>query len=280
MTDKPTSNTLSHVHSDENSICYGGNIQLIDHQLSFQKNVKTFVRLKLLIASIMILEVWLESAPQLGTQWEVIMIQFIGQARANRSRSVLPFVSVATSTFTITLAIVNFVARSRREEWIKPGHPAVASLTPIGLLAISAVIVATLQLIFMTSGYFLAMGLNIAAVFLTVSVICMPCRSGCLRSRCWRVMHTLIHFVLTGGSLAWNSMLYATDTRMFDYDRNALSTSLFRFLLFCQVIHFLLGLIIFFGINAARLFAPIFVGLGFLFRKFVNSRCCRENWRP
>ena len=227
----------------------------------------------------MIFEVWLESAPQLATQW--ILLTFSLQRN-----SALPLISVTTSTFTITLAMINFVAQNRREEWIKPGYPAAASLTPIGLVVISALAVATMQLFAISNVTYIPIVMNIAASILTIFVIYMPCGSRCLlQQTCWRVIHTLIHFLLTGGSLACYVRVYVlsyTDESFWYYNYGVFDAKfdlLFLFTMFWQLIHFLLGLVIFSGLNTARLFAPILVAAKLLVRKIVNLCCCCGKWR-
>ena len=57
------------------------------------------------------------------------------------------------------------------------------------------------------------------------------------------------------------------------YDKNIFN--LFVFIMICLIIHFLLGIVVFSGLNYAKFFSPIISASVSLVKKVVNCRCGR-----
>ena len=57
------------------------------------------------------------------------------------------FVSIATSTLTILVAEVRFISIRRKENFVSPDHPAIASLVPLGLVLLLAILIGTIGIL-------------------------------------------------------------------------------------------------------------------------------------
>ena len=69
----------------------------------------------------------MESAPQLATQWYLLLRSYNGPQQIHT----IQIVSMVTSTLALAAAIVNFIAMKRKKLFICHQLPTAASLVPI-----------------------------------------------------------------------------------------------------------------------------------------------------
>ena len=175
--------------------------------------VNSSFRLKVVISSLKICEVAMESLPQMATQWAAVYLKKSHSSFFSSdgfSMSALQCLSISTSTLTIIFSIVSYISRNRRHQWIRPGFPPAASLLPLGCLTLAAVLSGTIPFGMQNSfeelgvtymGYwenggvvfFCILCLNSGSALLTIFTILTACRSACCKSRCCKVIRTLVH---------------------------------------------------------------------------------------
>ena len=210
--------------------------------------------------------------------------------------SPLQYLSIASSTITIVISIVNWVAKNRRAHWIHAESPSAASLLPISFLVLTNIFSGTVsfRLFFFQDGpednvyiiikLFALLFIHPVSTIFTLLIIVMPCRSACCVSRCWKISRTVIHFCLSSVVPVNSFYLLATATDDAKISRRNLSYHInyymFCFIIVCQITHFLLGTIMFSGLNVAKIFTPPIIALVSFARSIVNRcRCCPEEWR-
>ena len=237
-------------------------------------------------------EVALESAPQLMTQWAFVMFQQAYSDLTNFSVSPLQQLSITTSTIAIVFSIISYITQNRRVQWIYPGFPPAASLLPMGCLTLSAVLSGSvsLRLIVDVSSIMLSEGpffdltfctliINFFSMLFTIFFIIMS-HSACYNRLSIKITRTAIQMCLSGILPACLIYNLATESDAYELERyrrwNIFTT--FVISLLCQILHFLLGIIIFSGLNYARLFSPIIFALVSLVRSIADC-CCPQEWR-
>ena len=256
-----------------------------------------FSRLKVVISLLKMCEVALESAPQLATQWGAVYAEQYNARKGNVNISPLQCLSISTSTITIVFSIVSYIGKSRRRQWIHPRLPPAASLLPLGCITLVAVLSGTISfrlIVLADSGsgitvrrpeFWFAVLLNTGSMFFTIFAIVMPCHGACCNGRNCQIIRTLIHCCLGGFLPAVIIYTLATDYAYLDSKIDAYKIDdLFVFIMICLIIHFLLGIVIFSGLNYAKFFSPIIFAFVSLVRNVVNSRCgnylcCRYEWQ-
>ena len=229
----------------------------------------------------------MESFPQLATQWAAVSLTAV-TALVDRSpfggMSAVQCTSITTSTLAIVFSIVSYIAQNRRKQWIRPGYLPLASLLPLGCLTLSSILSATVSFRFgLVASYgsidciasetrfpciFVLNCLYLTSTLFTIILLLMPCICACCNTRCCKITRTLIHLCLSG-------VLPATIICVLAYDHSCMLEiintydipRLFVFIMFCLIVHFLLGVVVFSGLNFARLFAPILFFPVYLIRK-------------
>ena len=212
--------------------------------------------------------------------------------------------SITTSTITIVVSIVSFVARNRQKQWIDPKHPSLASLAPIACMVTSAVLGASMQWRFIyrhndANGFWqiphilIFSALNTSATFFTTFVLCQRYSAiPFLRGRCWRVIRTTIHFLLHASSFVFivtcvTAFMDTKPERGFTC-RSVMGRKIshrnvdymFFTIIFCFGTHFLLGLLIFSGWSLASLVSPVLSAAVICLKKVASLCChCRSDWR-
>ena len=136
--------------------------------------------------------------------------------------------------------------------------------------------------------------INLTAALFTIFVLSRPCTSPFFGGKCWRIICVTIHFLLhaTGFFFIITCATgYLDDHTIFGYDHRTIGRAscnyyiseiislhklnhLFHCTMFCYGAHFVLGLIIFSGLNVARLVTPILSTLVFVLRKAADLCCC------
>ena len=266
-------------------------------------------RFKDVVSLLKICEVALESVPQLATQWTAIYLEEVNKNFGVVSP--LQYISITSSTITIVLSIVSWVARNRRKQWIHPEYPPAASLLPLACLALAAILSGTvsfklLHLIWFPSTIMDDIGssrmdalfrkclyivLPFSTIF-TIFVIIMPCKSN-YNGRCWKATLTLVHICLS--SILPTICFYLLASCFSEYEFKGdhvcaavniqnvgelVGYSLFVFIMFCLIMHFLLGIIVFSGLNVARVITPIIKLMVSFMRILVNRcPCCPKQWK-
>ena len=203
-------------------------------------------------------------------------------------------ISIVSSTLTVTLALTNFVTQHRRQFWVQPKFPLAASSLAIGCLLGSTVISGTMSFLlwevegtwkFALSSIFYFPILtypNILSMFHTIFVLCIPCTTcQCCYGRCCKFIRSSVHVLLTGTFLGgfFYQISHANTTNPEDTLTLAHLGFTIPFLAFCSCIHLIMGLLLFSGLNVARLFAPIVYATVFLLKKVSNCCCFSENYR-
>ena len=239
-------------------------------------------------------EVALESAPQLATQWAAVMAQQSQGDRSNFSVGALQQLSITTSTLAIVFSIVSYVTRNRRTRWICPGFPPTASLLPMGCFTLTAVLSGTISFrllsetdvvvgkfrLFITSIdlEFIAIITNAFSMVINIFFILMSGSCACCNRVSFKIIRATTHMCLSGLLPAFLFYNLATDySKVLERYRRWNIFTTFVISLLCQILHFLLGIIIFSGLNYARLFSPIVLALVTLIRSIAD--CCHRERR-
>ena len=227
--------------------------------------------------------------PQLATQWSATLF--------NRSHdiSILQGVSITTSLIAVIQTLINFVCLQRRERFVSPRYPAIASLLPIALWLLTTILASTLQFRFLIDPYverhsdpitliqtYLNICLwffNIIHFFFVVSVLTLrwPQR---LASR---VAISILQSLFAIGALICMVVLkvYNYDI-LIEYDLwNAVEE--FRLVFFCCVVNVVLGVVVLPSIDfAPRIFTPLVISFVSILRFTINRCCCccLRKWLP
>ena len=106
-------------------------------------------RIRVVISSLKVAEVILESVPQLVTQWAAIAV-LISMDHFDGAK--LQFVSIATSTLAIVAAELKFVSIKRKRIFVSLDHPAIASLAPLGFVLLLALLIGTVGILTTANG--------------------------------------------------------------------------------------------------------------------------------
>ena len=261
-----------------------------------------------------------ESAPQLATQWLVIHVQ--SDARflvnynytfnyttctrnslngenttdeydhlannINNGMSWLQFISILTSTFMIIHALIQFVATSRRRQFISRRCPSLASLLPLYLMLLSGIGAATTQFgwrlpidgaLYDCYSFWLINDVNCIFIVVILSLPSQPSIS-------WRAIRTILHLIATGFAIGLIlkdivtfQPLLCQKEKYESWLRWVNAHHTFRLTFACCIANLILGVLILPCKDwAPRLFAPMvcfFVG-GF---RRMATFCCPERWR-
>ena len=139
---------------------------------------------------------------------------------------------------------------------------------------------------------------NLTALLFTIFVLCKPCRSPFFVGKCWRIICVTNHFLLHAIGLTFIITCatgylddYFHGSGMHAYGQGPCRIKmietitvhhlehLFRAIMFCYGAHFVLGLIVFSGLNVAQLITPILSAAVFALRKVASCCCsCRPDW--
>ena len=193
--------------------------------------------------------------------------------------------SIATSTITIIFSLLTFVLRRRRQHFISPEHPVIASLFPLSLFLITGIAASTIQFSF-TFGYditdfvtddkkysvcdsylslpdfdrkktllfFFNKGMwvcNLVNLVLTVVILVHP------PSIRWRRCCSFIHFII--GCCAVAFLFFGRIYSPFEFQKHYESFHTCRLTLVCSLLHLILGVMILPAKDfAPRIFAPVF----------------------
>ena len=74
-----------------------------------------------------------ESLPQLATQWIVIHRTMRANGNVIKPIEPLQLLSIITSTLAVVAALVEFISRKRRSNFVSLRQPLIASLIPVAL---------------------------------------------------------------------------------------------------------------------------------------------------
>ena len=125
--------------------------------------------------------------------------------------------------------------------------------------------------------------INLAAALFSIFVLCT---GTFFHGKCWRIICVTIHFLLHVAGLAfiitcftghldhtWYNCKIHMSTTISDHELE----HLFRTAMFCFGAHFVLGLLIFSGLNLARLITPILSASFFVLRRATDLFCCSSS---
>ena len=135
--------------------------------------------------------------------------------------------------------------------------------------------------------------INLTAALFTIFVLCKPCTSPFFCGKCWRIICVTIHILLHAACLSFIATCatgYLDDNRddgrwiCNSHISRTVSThehvTTFRTVMFSYGAHFVLGLLIFSGLNPARLVTLILSAAVFVLKKIASlCCCCRPDWR-
>ena len=236
-------------------------------------------RIRSLASTLKIVEIALESAPQLATQWFIVFQQ--NQFFPSYKMTPIQCISVITSSLAIIISLIQFVAASRRQQFVSRRYPPAASLLPLSLFLFSEVGAATTQFrwdlyidVFLYAG-FVFWALNLSSFLLTIIIMSLPCQSRVG----WRIFRTMIHIIATGsavGLVIYN--LIAVDNFV-DYLIDVDAVHTFRLTFVCCITNMVLGALILPSKEwAPRLFSPVVSS--FIHEvQWIADRCCPEKWK-
>ena len=231
------------------------------------------------MASLRVGEVTLESFPQLMTQWLFLTTQISLLKPEFVGMSFLQSLSVLTSTLAIIQSMVQFVAISRRQQFISRRYPSAASLLPLFLFFLSGVGAATTQFRWPLVGGsgLLFWILNVANFIFIVIILIMPC----LSRLCWRVFRTICHFSVSFTAIGCViTTIVCFNVEQEQNLKRIYAIHISRFTFFCCIANALLGIAILPSKDwAPRMFTPIIRAFVRVLILFVNL-CCPLKWRP
>ena len=243
-------------------------------------------------------EVFLESIPQLATQWLAVFAKVLNFDRSGMDS--IQVASVLTSTFTIVYSLVRFVGTHRRKYFISHRYPTAASLFPLFLFLLTGIGAATTQFRFTLGSYHNASIsfwiLNATNFLLSVLLLFFPGRRR-------RIVFSFFHFLgmtsiivlfIFGDyseyvenfeySFSYDYIDYEYDYWYdFGYDSSFRAQMdayhIVNLTLLCCTVNLVLGALILPSVNLApRLFAPmIYVIFGSL--RMVILNVCPVKWR-
>ena len=99
-------------------------------------------QIQVVISSLKVAEMMLESIPQLATQWAAIGLLIM--SGRPQSVSLLQFIPIATCTLVIIAAKLKFISMRREGNFVSHNYPAIASLVPLGFVLLLALKIGTI----------------------------------------------------------------------------------------------------------------------------------------
>ena len=198
--------------------------------------------------------------------------------------SALQISSITLSTMEIFFVIRQFIVHNRRKDWVHPKFPPSASLVPITFLLMAAIVSGTLPfeiiLVTIEKNPFPSIIplFTVSSMLFTILVLCLPGSNQYVCHCFWKIIRTIVHILLLF-SIPF-SLLFCKEkdkvrcfiTHLNEDILHEDATLSFTIAIMSAVIHFVLGILVFSGLNFAAIFAPFVSAMVFVLKKVIN--CC------